>query len=124
MTASEADLEISVETLAAAMKADPARVTIVDVRNGPEFAFARIAGSLHVPIEDLAARAANLEIPEGNLVAVLCHHGRRSIPGALILREAGWPGARSIAGGIERWSAAVDVKVPRYKRDGLRVWPA
>jgi rhodanese-related sulfurtransferase len=124
MNGFDTDLEISVEALAAAMKADASRVTIVDVRNGPEHAFASLPGSIHVPLDDLASRVSNLEIPEGNLVAVLCHHGRRSIPGTLALREAGWAGAKSITGGIERWSLVVDPKVPRYKRDGLRVWPA
>ena len=120
----DADLEISPADLAAALARDASRVTIVDVRTVPEYAFAKLAGSIHIPLDELAVRASKLDIPEGHTIAVLCHHGRRSIPGALALREAGFPGARSIAGGLEQWSLAIDPTVPRYKRDGLKVWPA
>lgn len=120
----DADLEISPAALAAALAADASRVTIVDVRTAPEYAFANLKGSIHIPLDELAARASKIDIPDGHTIAVLCHHGRRSIPGALALREAGFPQARSIAGGLEQWSLAIDTTVPRYKRDGLKVWPA
>jgi rhodanese-related sulfurtransferase len=43
-----------------------------------------------------------------------CHHGARSKHAASFLRQVGFPQARSLAGGIERWSLAVDQSVPRY----------
>lgn len=119
-----ADLEITPAELAEALRTRPGKVTIIDVRTEPEWAFARVAGSVHVPLDRLAAEASRLDIPADHTIAVMCHHGRRSVPGALALREAGFAGARSIAGGLEQWSLAVDAGVPRYKRDGLKVWPA
>lgn len=118
------DLEISPAQLASLLASAPGKVTIVDVRTAPEYAFAKLPGSIHIPLDQLAARAASLDIPDDHTVAVLCHHGRRSIPGALALKDAGFPAARSIAGGLEQWSLAIDPSIPRYKRDGLRVWPA
>ena len=117
-------IEIAPAEVAAALAKDASKVTIVDVRTDPEWAFARVAGSVHIPLDRVAAEAERLKVPEGNLVVVMCHHGRRSIPGALALREAGFIGAKSITGGLEQWSQAIDPSIPRYKRDGLRVWPA
>ena len=120
----DADLEISPAELAAVLRASPGKVTIVDVRTDPEWAFARLEGSVHIPLDRLAAEAGRLSIPDDHVIAVMCHHGRRSIPGAMALREAGFGKAKSVAGGLEQWSLAIDAGVPRYKRDGLKVWPA
>lgn len=120
----DANLEIAPAEVAKLLRESPAKITIIDVRNGPEYAFAHLPGAMHIPLEDVAAKASKLDIPDDHVVAVMCHHGRRSIPGALAMREAGFPGAKSIAGGMDIWSQSIDTAVPRYKRDGLRVWPA
>lgn len=122
----QTDLEITPADLAAAIKADPAKVFVVDVRTAPEHAFAKIPGvkTIHIPVEDLPSKAGVLDFPDDATVAVLCHHGRRSLVGVAVLKEAGIPQARSIAGGLDIWSQTIDAGVPRYKRDGLRVWPA
>lgn len=100
------------------------RVLLIDVRTDPEVAFAAIPGAIHVPLDRLEQQAANLPLDEADIVGVLCHHGVRSLQGAMILRRFGAAEARSIAGGIESWSLAVDAKVPRYQRSGLTVTPA
>lgn len=99
-------------------------VVLIDVRLEPEFAFARIAGSVHIPLHELGPRADEVEAPPGAAVVAICHHGRRSLQAAEILRQAGVPGVKSLAGGIECWSLAIDHAVPRYERDGSKVWPA
>jgi rhodanese-related sulfurtransferase len=38
----------------------------------------------------------------------------RSLSAAAILRQAGFPEALSLAGGIDLWSRIVDPSVPRY----------
>ena len=63
--------------------------------------------------EEHAARVAELEATD-DLVVVYCHHGIRSLSGAAILSAAGFPNVVSLAGGIDRWSLAVDPAVPRY----------
>lgn len=119
--------EISPAELAAQIKANPSRVIVIDVRTPPEVAYARIPGlspaaTIAIPLDELPARAASLDLPDEAIVAVLCHHGRRSLTGAAILHDAGIPQARSIAGGLDIWSQSIDPAVPRYRRDGLRVW--
>jgi len=47
-------------------------------------------------------------------VICYCHHGMRSLDAAAWLRFQGIERAKSLAGGIERWSLDVDPNVPRY----------
>ncbi len=47
-------------------------------------------------------------------VVCYCHHGMRSLDAAVWLRQQGVERAKSMAGGIERWSVEIDPNVPRY----------
>ena len=47
-------------------------------------------------------------------VICFCHHGMRSMDVANWLRAQGVKSAKSLAGGIDRWSIEIDPKVPRY----------
>lgn len=88
-------------------------VVLLDVRQPEENAFCALPGSVLIPLGELSARVTELaSTPE--LVVVYCHHGVRSISGAAILAQAGFPNVASMAGGIDRWSLAVDPGVPRY----------
>ncbi|MGH9776221.1 MAG: hypothetical protein ACRD50_14885 [Candidatus Acidiferrales bacterium] len=42
------------------------------------------------------------------------HYGMRSLDAAAWLRSQGIAGARSMCGGIDRWSIEIDASVPRY----------
>ncbi len=88
------------------------QVMLVDVREPWEFQICRIAGAQLVPLGALAASLNNL--PEGDEVICYCHHGMRSLDAAAWLRFQGFERAKSLAGGIERWSLEVDSNVPRY----------
>jgi rhodanese-related sulfurtransferase len=87
---------------------------LVDVREDAERAHCRIGDGPHIPLGELHHRAAELDVPEGVLVVVYCHHGVRSLTGAAILQQHGIAGAASLQGGIDQWSALVDPRVPRY----------
>ena len=87
-------------------------VLLLDVRQPEEHAFCALPGSVLIPLGELAARVEEVQ-PEGATVVVYCHHGVRSLSGAAILARAG-VAAFSLAGGIDRWSLAVDPAVPRY----------
>ncbi len=94
---------------------------ILDVRLNEEFEFAHVEGSVHVPLHELEDRVDELEFDADEPIAVMCHHGVRSMKAALMLRALGFPKAYSIAGGIELWSLTADAGVPRYERDGAFV---
>lgn len=103
-------------------------VLVIDVRLKPEWDFAHIKGSVLVPLDELEARAGEISamVEENPTCAVLtlCHHGVRSLRAAAFLREQGIANVKSIAGGIEAWSLGADPTMPRYERQGARVWAA
>lgn len=86
---------------------------LLDVRETWEFQEARIDGSILIPVGEIPARA-NLELdPDAHIVAI-CHHGMRSMSVTAWLREQGFERAQSLRGGIDAWSAEVDLSIPRY----------
>jgi len=104
------------------MTSDPEKLLLVDVRTSPEWDLAHIPGAIHIPLDEIESRADEVQPLPGQTVAVICHHGVRSLKASLALRQLGVPGAMSVAGGIELWSVAADPSVPRYERQGGRCW--
>ena len=87
-------------------------LVLVDVREQWEYDVCRIEGARLVPLGSLAASLNTL--PDVEEVICYCHHGMRSLDAAAWLRFQGFAKAKSLAGGIERWSVEIDPKVPRY----------
>jgi rhodanese-related sulfurtransferase len=85
---------------------------LLDVREPWEHEICRIGGSVLVPMKELPARAASFE--EADEVVIYCHSGIRSLNAAAWLRAQGIERARSMAGGIDRWSVEIDPAMPRY----------
>ncbi len=87
-------------------------LVLVDVREPWEYQLCRIEGAKLVPLGSLAANVNGLlGVDE---VICYCHHGVRSFDAATWLRFQGIEKAKSLAGGIERWSMEIDSQVPRY----------
>lgn len=89
-------------------------VVLVDCRTQSERDLATIAGSIHLPMHDLARGIAALRQHEGAPVVVHCHHGARSLQVTSALREAGFEDVKSMAGGIHLWSLDIDPSIPVY----------
>lgn len=106
------DLEITIEQLRDQLASGRAPL-LLDVREPWEFALAQIPGSTLIPMNEIPARAFN-ELDEEQPIAVLCHHGARSLSVANWLRGQGFEHAQSVAGGIDAWSRQVDPSIPRY----------
>ncbi|WP_293192699.1 rhodanese-like domain-containing protein [Ottowia sp.] len=89
---------------------------LLDVREPAEWqaASVRAAGAelLQCPMHGVPARLAQLD-PD-RPVAVLCHHGGRSMQVAMFLQRHGFARVANVAGGIDAWSLQVDPTVPRY----------
>jgi rhodanese-related sulfurtransferase len=107
----ELPLEISPQEAAEAL-ARGRGVLLVDVREPWEHEICRIAGAKLIPMGTIPAHLQELDTDDQ--VICYCHHGMRSMDVAVWLRGQGVRGARSLAGGIERWSAEMDLAVPRY----------
>jgi adenylyltransferase/sulfurtransferase len=88
------------------------KLFFVDVREKWEYDTTHIEGSVLIPLRDIPANLARLEA--ASELVLFCHHGMRSLDAAAWLRAQGVEGARSMAGGIDRWSAEIDPNVPRY----------
>lgn len=88
------------------------RPVLVDVREPWEQEICRIEGARLVPLGALAASLNSL--PDVEEVICYCHHGMRSLDAAAWLRFQGFEKAKSLAGGIDRWSVEIDSRVPRY----------
>jgi rhodanese-related sulfurtransferase len=81
---------------------DQQRVFIVDVRSPEEFATGHVDGAVNIPLDALAARAA--ELPRDALVVTVCAKGGgRSAQAADQLRDRGLTSVRSLCGGTEAW---------------------
>ena len=105
------DYEISPAQAAALLNEGKAR--LIDVREPWEFETAHIANSVLMPMGDVPARA-HQELDPDERIVVMCHHGMRSMNGAVWLRNQGFEQAQSLAGGIDAWSAEVDPTISRY----------
>ncbi|TAH39343.1 MAG: MBL fold metallo-hydrolase [Planctomycetota bacterium] len=85
----------------AAELAGPRPPVVVDVRGPGERASSRIPGSLHLPLDQLRSRAA--EVPRDRRVVLHCASGYRSMIAASLLEPAGLADLADLDGGMEAW---------------------
>jgi molybdopterin/thiamine biosynthesis adenylyltransferase/rhodanese-related sulfurtransferase len=109
--AEDAAEEISPAELAD-LRARGEPVQLVDVREPAEWEIVRIAGSRLLPLRDLPARLGELDARQP--VVTICHHGVRSRRALELLRAAGFPAVRSLAGGVDRWAVECEPGMARY----------
>lgn len=76
---------------------------LLDVREDDEWTAGYAPGARHIPLGQLGARTA--EIPQDQVVYVICRSGARSARAAQALSAAGWD-AINVAGGMQDWAAA------------------
>ncbi len=87
---------------------------LLDCRTAEEHETAHISGAMLIPLQELSVRLGELRLHEERLIVVHCHKGKRSMTVTAVLRELGFENVRSMAGGIDRWSAEIDANVPKY----------
>lgn len=89
---------------------------ILDVREPWEIQRASVkpvnGNLLAIPMMQLQARMTELkrDVP----IAVLCHHGVRSLQVARFLSFNGFSSVANISGGIDAWAIDFDANVARY----------
>ena len=79
-------------------------VVRLDVRTAPEHHSHRIAGSVLIPVQELAARSDELDPDRPHLV--VCEHGIRSVAACELLAERGFDELANLSGGMARWIRA------------------
>lgn len=88
------------------------KLLLVDVREQWEYDLCKISGATLIPLGTIPANLNTFLDAEE--VICYCHHGMRSLDAAAWLRQQGVETAKSMTGGIERWSVEIDPNVPRY----------
>ncbi len=103
--------EISVLELKA-MRDRGEQPLVLDVREEWELQLARIPDVVHVPMNQVPARVA--ELPREAETIVMCHAGGRSLRVAHFLADQGFTNVANLTGGISAWCVEVDATVPQY----------
>lgn len=104
--------EVDPSEVARRLRAEPERLVLVDIREDHERDASRIDPSLHIRMQEVPTRLA--ELPHDREVVVYCHTGVRSAMVAGFLEQHGHPDVANLEGGIDAWSRRVDPAVPRY----------
>ena len=84
------------------MKAS-AEMVLLDVRTKSERSAQHIAGSLHIPLNELAARIQELKKFSGREIVCYCQTGARSGSAVALLLKNGLSAA-NLRGGIAEWN--------------------
>lgn len=77
----------------------------LDVREAAEFKKAHIADARNIPLAQLGNRSSELSDYQDKPVIVVCRLGQSAGAATRQLREAGYPGAQKMAGGMMEWNA-------------------
>lgn len=85
---------------------------VLDVREDWEAKICRLPDSLHIPMQQIPARLAELD-PQRPIVCV-CHHGMRSMQVASFLQHHGIREVYNLTGGIDAWAREVDASCATY----------
>ena len=110
--------QIRPREIAAWLKSVSSTVTpvVLDVREPRELAVASVKPDgfklLTIPMHTVPLRLSELDANQP--IAVLCHHGGRSMQVAMYLQQHGFTHVSNIAGGIHAWADEVDPTIPHY----------
>lgn len=105
--------ELSVFDYATLRESQPAPI-LLDVREPDEYATAKIAGSVHIPLGDIPTRVHDTLPDKTARIVIHCHHGMRSARAAEYLKKIGYTQVQNLTGGIDAWAAEIDPSVPVY----------
>jgi rhodanese-related sulfurtransferase len=103
--------EWSVEEVAARRQAGTP-LAILDVREPWETSICAIEGSVFIPLSTLPESLDR--VPQEIPLAVVCHHGVRSMHAVMWLREQGFDNAVNLQGGVDAWARCVDPNMATY----------
>ncbi len=85
---------------------------VLDVRETWEYEICHIPDSKHIPMQDIPSMLDKLD-QQAN-IAVLCHHGMRSLQVAAYLEREGFNHVVNVTGGIDAWASEIDSSMQRY----------
>jgi sulfur dioxygenase len=88
------------------MLEEPSPLLVLDVRESNEYdgPLGHIAGSVLIPLRELAARAAELEPHRGRPIIAVCRSGVRSTTAAAMLYGIGYERVYNLKDGMVEWN--------------------
>jgi rhodanese-related sulfurtransferase len=89
-----------------------AGAVLLDVRNDWEIALAPVPDAVHIPMDQVPERLAELD--PGRETVVICRSGGRSLRVAQFLERQGFKSVANLTGGVLAWSREVDPSIPEY----------
>jgi rhodanese-related sulfurtransferase len=95
-----------------AQRAAGGTAILLDVRESWELDVARVPDTVHIPMEEVPARLAELDRDRD--IVVLCRSGGRSLTVARFLEAQGYPSVANLAGGILAWRRELDPTLAAY----------
>ena len=104
--------QISVKQLQQRLESPEVPPVLLDVRETQEYQYARIEGSVLIPMGEVPQRKQ--ELNQELEIVVICHHGVRSQQVADYLVYSGFGNISNLTGGIDAWSIQCDTSVARY----------
>lgn len=85
---------------------------LLDVRESEELAISSLPHALHIPMDQVPERLA--ELPKDQEILVMCRTGNRSQRVARFLRSQGFQNVKNVAGGINAYAHQVDPRLKVY----------
>lgn len=98
--------QVSVARAQELLASGDALAVFLDVREANELSQGSIPGALAIPRGRLESDAPDWLFDPTGTVVVCCNTGKRSALATRTLLEMGFPGARSLEGGLAAWLAA------------------
>jgi hydroxyacylglutathione hydrolase len=96
--------QITVQEFVELREQEAGRIAVLDVREPGEVSRGAIEESVHIPLGELKARAA--ELSGRGLLVVYCRGGYRSSIATSLLRRAGYRDIANLMGGFDAWTTA------------------
>ena len=89
------------------------QLLLLDVREADEYVRCHIEGSVHIPLSEISHQLNDLVGTKQ--IAIICHHGIRSMQVAQLLADTGrYDKIFNLSGGIDAWASEIDPEMPRY----------
>ncbi len=76
---------------------------IIDVRTSTEWRHSHIPGAVMIPVSELKARIASLQLDAEQPIIAICLSAHRSIPAVRLLQSHGFEDAVQLKGGMLAW---------------------
>ena len=112
LAAHEADQQVQISPEVAERLRSGEQLPLIDVRSREEWDAVHLEGATFFTQELMQEIMS--EWPKDREIIFVCHHGVRSLDAASYFAGHGFQHVRSMTGGLDAWSVAVNQDLPRY----------